>query len=103
MSAYKPQEPTETTSLLQNNVPVPVIASLTGPNTSKLNGNGVDSPQPPGGSDEENGEVEQPDNPLFEGQPDVAQKMYLLFPAVALGVSVPFQCLVEMGEWLTRG
>jgi hypothetical protein len=31
----------------------------------------------------------EPANPIFEGLPDVAKKMHLLFPVVAIGVSEP--------------
>ena len=48
--------------------------------------------------DEENGEVEQEDNPLFEGQHEMLGKMKLLFPAVAIGVSFALISALKL-EW----
>lgn len=39
-----------------------------------------------GAADEESGEAETEDNPLFEGNPDMASRLLWLMPAVALGV-----------------
>jgi len=40
--------------------------------------------------DEEEGRVEEGENPLSERNDKAAQKMYLLFPAVSIGVSTRF-------------
>jgi hypothetical protein len=80
--------PTETTSLIPKNGILPVEPSLNESIPSRTHGNGAGTSPSTGTTDEENGAAAQPENPLFEGQPEVVQKMYLLFPAVALGVSV---------------
>lgn len=88
MTANDTSGPTETTSLLPKNGIAPIEPSLNESILSRTNGNDASTSPFTGATDEENGAVAQPENPLFEGQPEMAQKMYLLFPAVALGVSL---------------
>jgi len=76
--------PTETTSLLCKDAPRPVDPQLCESN-GNLAGSRVFA-DPAKNVDEEVGEVEEPENPLFTGQPEAAQRMHLLFPAVAIGV-----------------
>ncbi len=83
-------EPTETSPLLGKDV------STSLENTSNPLPNGTsqalpaglaDGPQRDGAEDEETGEVEEPENQLFEGLPEVAARLHILVPAVAIGVS----------------
>ncbi len=80
-------EPTERTALLskdKKDVVDPSLAiSANGEGNSNGNGSYVDEY-----SDEEARSLEEQENPLFEGQPEMAQRMYLLFPAVSIGVSI---------------
>ncbi len=84
-------EPTERTALLSKDIPKPIDPSLGDTiAASDVNGNGngnesIFKKVGEEGVDEEAGEVEAQENPLYEGKPDV--NMMLLFPAVALGVS----------------
>ena len=50
----------------------------------------ADGPPMVGAADEEAGEVEAPDNPIFEGLPEVAARLHILAPAVSIGVSSCF-------------
>jgi hypothetical protein len=89
--------PNETTSLLDqrdsqsdsssiiNDTPTATTTPSSLSNGSKSGGGSVN-----GGSDVEAGEVEEPENPLFEGNPEMLAKMHLLFPAIALGVRISF-------------
>jgi hypothetical protein len=84
-------EPNERTALLNENTPQPNDPPLS--NTIKPAGNGntegevsksgVDNG---GNVDEEAVEVTE-DNPLFEGNKEMRKKLYILCPAVAIGVS----------------
>jgi hypothetical protein len=98
-------EPSERTSLLSKDTIKPIEPSLSDSinpdGNSDGNGyGGVGDASKSGGSggsiveDEENGEVEEA---VFEGNAEMAKKMYLLFPAVAIGVSSSF-VLVENRE-----
>ena len=79
-------EPDERTSLLSKDIPKPIEPSLSDTITPETSVNGNGSISKGDDRDEEEGEVEEADNPLFEGNDKVAQKMYLLFPAVSIGV-----------------
>lgn len=86
-------DPTERTSLLSKNSngnrkPIDVSSSDEITADGSQSSDGHESIFKGGDGDvvdEETGEVEEDDNPLFEGNPDINMK--LLFPAVALGVS----------------
>ncbi|KAH8658662.1 putative MFS multidrug transporter [Tricladium varicosporioides] len=79
-------EPDERTSLLNKAALKPGDSSLsrtiTADNASDVNGNGIKKGDV---VDEEAGEVEE-ENPLFEGNPEMAAKMHLLMPAVGIGI-----------------
>lgn len=90
-------EPTETSPLIGKDVsttienvsnPLPTDSSQALP--SRL----ADGPQRDGAEDEETGEVEEPENQLFEGLPEVAARLHILAPAVAIGASLAIQSLV---------
>lgn len=85
-------EPTETSPLLAKDVAIPVSAStstdisphgiLKDPPAESINGAPTD-----GGPDEEAaGDAGEPHNPIFEGMPEVAARLHILAPAVAIGV-----------------
>jgi hypothetical protein len=81
-------QPTETSPLLGKDVTTAIGAS----SIPSANGTIQDSPAKvangaatDGARDEEAGE--EPVNPLHEGLPDVAEKLKILAPAVAIGVS----------------
>lgn len=87
-------EPSERTSLLSKDAIKPIEPSLSEGGNANGNGyGGIGDSSKSGGSivdeevDAENGEVEQTENPMFEGNSEMARKMHLLFPAVAIGVS----------------
>jgi hypothetical protein len=90
-------EPSESTTLLGKDAIKPIDPSLSEDGNANGNGyGGIGDSSKSGGSivdeevDAEHGEVEQADNPLFEGNAEMAKKMHLLFPAVAIGVSSSF-------------
>lgn len=83
-------EPNERTSLLSKDdlkQPIDPSLSISANGEGHSNGSG---PYVDEGSDEEAGSVEEQENPLYEGQPEMVQRMYLLFPAVSIGVSLQF-------------
>jgi hypothetical protein len=80
-------EPDERTRLLNKDIPKPIDEATSqavdgsvdgGASKSRVDNEGV--------VDEEAGEVAA-DNPLFEGNEEMRKKLYILFPAVAVGVS----------------
>jgi hypothetical protein len=82
--------PTETSPLLGKDVSAVIGTS----SIAHSNGTVQESPTKvangaptDGAQDEEAGEGEEPVNPLHEGLPDVAEKLRILTPAVAIGVS----------------
>jgi hypothetical protein len=84
-------EPNERTALLNENTPQPNDPPLS--NAIKPAGNGNTEGEVPksgvdngGNVDEEAVEVTE-DNPLFEGNEEMRKKLYILCPAVAIGVS----------------
>jgi len=73
-------QPNETTSLLPKDIPKPSI-------TASNSENGNTSKSVSTETDEEIGTVSNADsNPLFDGNEEAASKMWLLFPAVSIGV-----------------
>lgn len=76
MSSLKGVEPTERTSLLTEVAPEPIDDSSSNRN------DGVYEDEEAGNCLRANNE----DSPLFEGNADVAKIMWLLFPAVSIGV-----------------
>lgn len=76
--------PSERTSLLDKDSKKPTALSTDGEN--RTNGNAVLE-------DEETGSVQDGENesPLLEGNDEMRRKMWLLFPAVSLGVSCSCQ------------
>jgi hypothetical protein len=92
-------EPNERTSLLSKDSPKPIEPSLSDAITPETSVNGNGSASKGDGRDEEVGEVEEGENPLFEGNDKVAQKMYLLFPAVSIGVRTRFLIFGIEGMW----
>jgi hypothetical protein len=92
-------EPSERTTLLSKDAIKPIDSSLSDSinpeGNANGNGYGGTGDAPKSGvadsiMDEENGEVGEAVNPLFEGNDFMAKKMHLLFPAVAIGVSISF-------------
>lgn len=87
------EPPSERTSLLSKDAINPSEPSLRQDGNANGNGHGGVGDSSKGGGnddsviDEENGEIEGAANPLFEGNAEMAKKMHLLFPAVAIGVS----------------
>ncbi|KAH7418441.1 putative MFS multidrug transporter [Cadophora sp. MPI-SDFR-AT-0126] len=83
-------EPTERTSLLRKNSKSSPSSSSSSDGITANSGRSSDDNGSifkngdDGAIDEETGEVEEDNNPLFDGNPDV--NMTLLFPAVALGI-----------------
>lgn len=78
-------EPTETSSLLSKSTPK--LVDVPGPEA-----NGLVVGKGSVGRDVEagdSGDAENEENsPLFQGNPEMARRMHLLFPAVAIGVSI---------------
>ena len=85
-------EPSETSPLLAKDISTPASASAStdtpfngtvkGSVPETINGAPID-----GVTDEEAvGEAEEPHNPMFEGMPEVAARLHILAPAVAIGV-----------------
>ncbi|TVY78521.1 Vacuolar membrane amino acid uptake transporter fnx2 [Lachnellula suecica] len=83
-------EPDERTSLLSKGIPITEPSAsdtITSESIVNGNGNGNGPHLKANGWDEEEGEVgEEAENPLFEGNAKVAQKMNVLFPAVCIGI-----------------
>lgn len=79
-------EPNERTSLLSKDIPKPIEPSLGDSITPETSVNGNGSTLKNDDRDEEEGQVDEGENPMFEGNPKVATKMHLLFPAVSIGV-----------------
>jgi hypothetical protein len=81
-------EPTETSPLLAKDVATPASASA----PTDISSHGVikDSTTAPingAPTDEEAaGDADEPHNPIFEGMPEVAARLHILTPAVAIGV-----------------
>jgi hypothetical protein len=82
-------EPTETSPLLASASASTSAVITTSPNgvinessAKPING----AAQTDGSADEEAGGSEEPDNPIFEGMPEVAARLHILTPAVAIGV-----------------
>jgi hypothetical protein len=88
-------EADERTSLLPKDAPIE--PSLTGSITpgSSVDGNGNGSCSKDDDQDVEEGEVEEDANPLFEGNPEMARKMHVFFPAVVIGVRASLFHLFE--------
>jgi len=85
-----PPEPAdERTSLLHQNTPIkPSLTDSITPG-SRVNENGNGSCSKDGDQDVEEGDAEEDANPLFEGNPEMARKMHVFFPAVVIGVRAP--------------
>ena len=88
--------PNERTSLLRKDIPKSIEPSFGDAITPETFVTGTGPISKGDGRDEEEGEVEGA-NPLFEGNDKAAQKMYLLFPAVSIGVRTLF-CHLCTGE-----
>jgi len=83
-------EPDERTSLLSKDVPETIEPSLGDAITPGMDVNSSSSCSKGDDRDEERGEVEDG----VEGNHKVAQKMYLLFPAVSIGVRTPIHRVI---------
>jgi hypothetical protein len=85
-------EPTETSPLLVASAPKSIEASLDAINGTRVSGgDGTVKNQTDGNEAilrEETGEIEEPENPLFEGIPEVAARLNWLVPAIGIGVSI---------------
>ncbi|RDL40614.1 MFS general substrate transporter [Venustampulla echinocandica] len=85
------EEPTERTSLLRGKI-TPIsqrdVGAITPDSILSANGSikGTKIRDDDADTDEEIGAVEEAENPLFEGNAEVMQKMHLLFPAICIGV-----------------
>ena len=80
--------PTETSPLLSKDTVVSIDTTANGsPNGVIEVRKVIDGAQTDGAADEEAGEAEELDNPIFEGLPEVAARLHILAPAVAIGVS----------------
>jgi hypothetical protein len=79
-------EPDERTSLLPKVAPIETSLCDSIAPGSSVDGNGNGSCSKDDGQDVEEGEAEEDANPLFEGNPEMARKMHVFFPAVVIGV-----------------
>lgn len=98
-ASKEPTEPTETSPLLVKDASKPVDGSLgVLPDGPVENGNPVCSSDS-GVADEEVGETEDADNPVFNGLPEVAARLHWLLPAVGIGVCSIFNFTTSINDF----